>query len=268
MTAAGRVSWISFTPVKGLRLTQLDEAELSEAGMPGDRRFHLVDERGKLTNSKRIGTLQQVRADWDEDSALLTLHFPDGSTVADHVAGGGEPLTTSFYGRPVDGQVVRGPFAAALSEFTGTPLRLVQPNDAGVGIDRGREGAVTLLSEGSLNRLADVAAVDGIDPRRFRMNLGVAGIGAHSEDDWLGRPVQVGDAILVPRGHVGRCAITQRHPETGTTDLHTLKALGTYRHEIGTTEDLAFGVYGEVRRPGRVRLGDPVAVLEGALTEA
>ena len=63
----------------------------------------------------------------------------------------------------------------------------------------------------------------------------------------------------MPRGHVGRCLITTRHPETGVIDVDTLKALATYRRHLGTTEELAFGVYGEVIEPGRVQLGDPVA---------
>jgi uncharacterized protein YcbX len=52
--------------------------------------------------------------------------------------------------------------------------------------------------------------------------------------------------------------ITNRHPENGEIDLETLKVLGTYRREVGTTEPVAFGIYGEVLRPGRVRVGDAV----------
>jgi uncharacterized protein YcbX len=257
--AIGHVSWISYTPVKGLRLVQLDEAEVTDVGLPGDRRFHLIDERGHLTNSKRIGALQQVSASWDEDAGRLALHFPDGSVVEDGITLG-EANTTNFYGRPVQGALVEGPFSDALSEFAGTPLRLVQPGKPGGGVDRGRKGAVTILSEGSLERLAGAAEVDTVDGRRFRMNLGVAGIEPHAEDDWIGSDVQIGEAVIRPRGNVGRCAITKRHPETGETDLDTLNALATYRRHLDTTEELAFGVYGEVLRPGLVRLGDPVSL--------
>src|SRR5690349_20828660 len=145
----GRVSWIAFTPIKGLRLRQVAEAELTGHGIAGDRRFHLIDERGHLTNSKRVGCLQQVSASWDEAAGRLALHFPDGSTVEDEISLRA-PVTTNFYGRPVDGSFVDGPFAEALSALAGASLRLVQPNESGAGVDRGGEGAVTILSEGSL----------------------------------------------------------------------------------------------------------------------
>jgi uncharacterized protein len=60
------------------------------------------------------------------------------------------------------------------------------------------------------------------------------------------------------RGHVGRCLITQRHPESGATDIPMLDLLRSYRGDLDTTEPLAFGVYGEVLEPGRVALGDPI----------
>jgi uncharacterized protein YcbX len=237
-----------------------DQIDLTERGAPGDRRFHLINERGHLTNAKRVGSLQQVEADWDEDAARLTLRFPDGSTVSEEVRTDGE-VTTSFYGRPVDGRFVTGPFSAALSEFTGTELRLVQPTEAGSGIDRGGEGAVTMLTEAALGSLAQQAGVSELDGRRFRMLFGISGADAHTEDEWIGRRVRVGDAVVIPRGHVGRCLITSRHPESGKIDVDTLKALARYRKDLDTTEQLAFGVFGEVAEPGHVRIGDPVEPL-------
>jgi uncharacterized protein YcbX len=252
-----RISWIAYTPVKGLRLQLVSEAALTRDGIAGDRSFHLIDERGHLTNSKRVGSLQQVTASWDEASGSLALHFPDGSTVADEVRRGA-PVTTNFYGRPVDGAFVEGPFSDALSDFAGTTLRLVRPDQAGAGVDRGSEGAVTILAQGSLERLAGAAGVDTVDGRRFRMNFGIDGIEPHAEDDWIGRDIRLGEAVVRPSGNVGRCAITQRDPESGVKDLDTLKALAGYRRHLDTTEELAFGVYGEVRTPGLVRVGDAV----------
>lgn len=259
--ADGQVAWISYAPVKGLRITELDAVDLTEEGIPGDRRFHLINERGHLVNAKRIGALLEVVATWDADRGRLALRFPDGSVVEDEVATDGESITTSFYGRPVDGELVAGPFSDALSDFTGESVRLVRPEASGAGVDRGDEGAVTLLSHGSLEALAGVSGVDRVDPRRFRMNFGVTGVPGHAEDDWLGRRVQLGGAIVVPEGHVGRCLITSREPETGKIDLDTLKALASYRGELDTTEKLAFGVFGTVATPGRVSVGDPVALL-------
>jgi uncharacterized protein YcbX len=74
--------------------------------------------------------------------------------------------------------------------------------------------------------------------------------------------VQVGDAVVRPRGNVGRCVITARDPHTGERTLDTLGAIADYRSDMPTTERLPFGVYGDVLEPARVRVGDPVRVLD------
>ena len=81
------------------------------------------------------------------------------------------------------------------------------------------------------------------------------------EDEWVGRRVRVGDAEIAINGHVGRCLITSRHPESGVIDLPTLDLIRGYRGDVPTTEPLPFGVYGEVSRPGAVRVGDGADIL-------
>ena len=71
--------------------------------------------------------------------------------------------------------------------------------------------------------------MDEVDERRFRMNFGIDGLGEHEEDGWLGRRVRLGEAVVVPQGNVGRCAVTTQNPDTGAPDLDTLKALAAYR---------------------------------------
>src|SRR5262249_44475678 len=113
----------------------------------------------------------------------------------------------------------------------------------------------------SLDALARAAQVSGpIDPRRFRMLFGVAGVPAHAEDEWIGRPVRIGEATVVPLGNIGRCAVTSLHPENAASDLDTLGALAVYRDKVDSTERLPFGVYGRVDSPGQVAVGDDVRV--------
>lgn len=254
---AGRVAWISVAPVKGLALAAREEVHVGAAGVEENRRFHLVDDAGRLMNGKSLGGLVAVQASWDPDAGGLELRFPDGRVVAGQVELG-EPVETIFYGRPVAGREVVGPWAEVLSASLGRALRLVRPDAAGAGVDRGR-GAVSLVSVGALGELAAAAGVEGpVDGRRFRMLFGVDGVRPHAEDGWLGREVQVGEAVVRPLGNVGRCAVTTQNPDTGQPDLDTLRAIGRYRGELETTERLPFGVYGEVVSPGRVRLGDAV----------
>ena len=92
------------------------------------------------------------------------------------------------------------------------------------------------------------------------MLIEVGGVDPHEEDGWVGRTLEVGETVLRGRGHVGRCVITNRHPETGEIDLQTLKILGRYRRDGDTTEPAALGIYGEVVRPGLIRVGDRVRI--------
>ena len=255
---SGRVAWISVSPVKGLALGQVEDCQLTEAGVVGDRLFFLVDETGRLVNSKGLGALQQIVPSYDDEQGLLELAFPDGTTVAEQVRTNGA-LDAQFWGAAVPVHVVEGPWSEAISDFAGRRLRLVKP--PGPAPDRMRGGAATLLGTGSLRAMARTLGVDEVDGRRFRMNFGVDGLGEHEEDEWLGRRVRLGEAVVVPQGNVGRCAVTTQNPETGEPDLDTLKTLAAYRRGVDATEPLPFGVHAAVAAAGQVRLGDPVEPL-------
>jgi uncharacterized protein YcbX len=92
------------------------------------------------------------------------------------------------------------------------------------------------------------------------MLIEVDGIEAHSEDEWVGRWVRIGEALVSFEGNVGRCLITSRDPDTGVVDLPTLDILREYRGDLDTTEPLPFGIYGSVVEPGAIRVGDSVTV--------
>ena len=260
--AAAAVHALQLTPVKGLRVVGRERVELTPHGVREDRRFYLVDERARMVNGKHLGMLNEVVAAYDDAARTLELRFPDGTAVAGTVELG-EELQTRFYSRPARARELRGDFAAALSAHAGRPLRIVEGIDRS-GIDRGRGGAMSLVSRASLGALARAAGAAAVDVRRFRMLVVIDGVEEpHEEDTWVGERLRVGGALVRVRGHVGRCNITHRHPETGIADLQTLDVLRSYRGGADTTEPLAFGIFGEVLRPGRVAVGDPVGVERG-----
>lgn len=256
--ASATVHALQTTPVKGLRVVTRDDVFLTPAGVIEDRRFYLVDELGRMVNGKQLGALNEIVAVYEHGARTLALAFPDGTTIAGDVDPG-EQVDTRFYSRPAPAHELRGGFSEALSEHVGRPVRLVEGVSRS-GIDRGRGGAVSLVSRASLGALARVAGAD-VDSRRFRMLVIVGGLDEpHEEDTWVGEELHVGAAVVRVRGHVGRCNITHRHPESGDADLQTLDLLRQYRAGLDTTEPLAFGVYGEVREPGRVAVGDAITL--------
>jgi MOSC domain-containing protein len=248
------VSGLAIAAVKGTRLRSVDRVELEPSGARGNRAFFVIDERGRMVSGKQTGALQSVIAEYSPEDRTLELMFPDGSTL-DGVVYEGDPVTVRFFSQIFESRLVPGLWSQALSDHAGQPLRLVHGPGA---VDRGANGAASLISQASLERLAEVASRDAVDARRFRMLIEIEGVGAHEEDGWVGREVGIGEAVVRVGGHVGRCLFTSRNPETGEVNLPTLDILRDYRGDVQSTEPLPFGVYGAVVRPGTIRVGDPV----------
>ncbi len=251
-----RVSRLSISPVKGFKVWHPDEVTVTEAGVPEDRRFYLVDEDGLRFGALRHGPLVRFSARYDAANDELVFRLPDGSELAGMVAVA-EPITTDFYGRSVAGHLVRGPWADAVSADVGRPVRLVRADRPGDGVDRGNGGGVTLLSEASVEELSRRSS-EPVDARRFRMLITVAGTEPHEEDTWIGGDLEIGDARVRVNGNVGRCAITTQSPDTGLRDFDSLRSIKEYRGQNPRTREIDFGVYGQVVEPGRVRVGDAV----------
>jgi len=264
-----RITALQTTPVKGAMLHHPGAVEVGPNGVETNRRFFLVDQRGLMFNGKREGGLARVRCDYDPASGRLTVETPDGRAVEGVPSPVGEPVETSFYGRPVSGHEVDGPFSAALSEFAGRPVRMLASARPGDAVD---VHPVTIVSSGSIAALARHMAGDEIDRRRFRMLVEVDGCEAHAEDGWIGSEVTLGDAVVRVEGPVPRCVVTTHNPDTGVRDADTLRAILRYRG-ARAPDDLdtpvahlpdggkaVFGVYASVVRPGAVRVGDEAAV--------
>src|SRR5256885_5775956 len=167
---------------------------LERTGVPENRRFHIVDADGRRYNQLRNGELVQIKQEYDDAEGRLALHFPDGTTAEGRILLGAS-ITTDFYGRPVDGHVVDGPWSEALSRWAGRPLRLVQ-SPPGAAVDRGR-GHVSLVSTASLEELGRQGRHDGaVDGRRFRMLFEIDGVDAHAEDGWIEQHLRVGEALV------------------------------------------------------------------------
>jgi uncharacterized protein YcbX len=58
-----------------------------------------------------------------------------------------------------------------------------------------------------------------------------------------------------------RCAITTQDPDTGMSDLDTLRTIIGYRG-LREGKHADFGVLADVVSPGRIRVGDAVTLLD------
>jgi len=246
---------LSVTPVKALRLSHPVEAELTAGGIPEDRRFYLIDEADALFDASDHAALLRVVPEYDPAAERLRLTFPDGSVVGDAADRLQDTITTDFFGRSVQGRLVDGDFADALSRYADQPLRLARVTRDGDGQD---VHPLTLVSSESVRDLGRRGDRTDLDPRRFRMTLEIEGCEPYEEDSWDAELVRVGEATIRVRGQVPRCVVTTLGPETGDKDFGTLTQIARYRPRIGGRGGLPFGMYADVVQAGRVRVGDPV----------
>ena len=252
-----RVARFSIAPVRSLGLQHPDEIDLTELGVVEDRRFYLIDDDGRLVDRLIAGELVQVATTTDPGATRLRMVFPDGTVIDDDVALG-DPVETPIHGRTGVGHLVFGPWADALQPFAGRRIRIVRCDRPG-GTRSGNPAS--LVSDGSLRALARQAGVDAVDARRFRMLIELEDAEAHEEDGWIGKHVALGDAVLAVTKADARCAITTQDPDSGIRDLDTLRTIIAYRG-LRDAKHADFGVLADVAKPGTVRLGDEVMVLD------
>ena len=245
---------IHVSAVKSLRLTPVPDARLERHGIPGDRRFALLDpRRGRVATQREIGALARIQSRYDVESGELALVLPDGSEVV-ATANGGTPASVKLWDRVVEGRALDGPWADAISNVAGRPLQVLEVTD---GMRAQDTYPVSLLSQASADEVGRRGGIDGgFDARRFRPTLLLDGLAAHEEDEWVGHRVRAGEAVLSVVKLDPRCALTTRNPETGERDADTLRWLASYRR--ADDGDVYCGLYADVLEPGTVRIGDTV----------
>ena len=245
------VSQLAIAPVKGMRLQRASEVQLGQHGITGDREFLVIGQDGKLLLTGQTPALLQIEPAWDPVRNFLTLGFPDGAVVQDTPEPGAPATTRMYDGREIPGWIIPGPLGAALSGYLGRPVHLFKRAPEHLGSD---DEPVTLMSEASLQALASQFNGTAPDPRRFRMTITISGTEAWAEHAWRGQDVTIGEALLRVIAPVPRCVVTTRNPESGTTDARVLHALARLRGK----DDITFGVWCEILRPGGIHIGDPI----------
>jgi uncharacterized protein YcbX len=201
-------------PVKSLHGEQLDEAVTSTDGIAGDRVVHVRGARGMLTGRTRHRLLILASQTGIDGEPLVEGHRWDSAEAAAYIA------------------------AAA-----GADARLIR-DDA-----RERFDVLPLLvaTDSEIARL-------GVDGRRLRPNLVIAGASPRAERDWPGKALRIGDAVIGVHSLRPRCIVTTIDPTSGAQDLNVLRRI---RREFDGS--LALNCW--VIAGGVVRTGDPAEVI-------
>src|SRR5262249_45202590 len=212
---AMRVAELWRYPVKSLAGEALDTVDILPDGIPGDRVVQVYDARGRIVTSRTTP--------W-----LLGLKATLGPT--------GEPL--------VDGAPWTAPdVAKRIEAIAGVGARLVRHE----GPERFDVLPLLVATDGAIDAL-------GLDRRRFRPNILIAGVDGLAEREGSARHARIGGAIVAFKKLRGRCVMTTYDPDTLEQDPSVLRRIV---EQLGG--HLALDSY--VVRAGRVSVGDPVELL-------
>jgi uncharacterized protein len=268
----GSVAALWRYPVKSMLGEDLNDAEVTERGLLGDRRFAVVDAAtGKVAgakNPRKWGNFLDFRAAYVEppraglELPVVRLTLPDGTAVTSGQAGLPQILSRVL-GRPVAFAAARpeGKSGGTAEEYwpdvEGLDLRdTVTDFDlpAGTFFDC---ALVHLVTTATIDRLRALYPQGRFEARRFRPNI-VVSTGPEeygfAEDDWIGHTVAIGDRVLLHiTGACARCVMTTLPQGDLPTDIGILRTAAQHNQ-------VNVGVYANVIVGGAIRRGDPVTI--------
>ena len=290
---AGTVVGLWRFPVKSMGGEPVQQAELSERGLLGDRGYALVDvATGKVVSAKSARLFPNVltcqarfveppRAGLDLPAVRIAL--PDGTAVTSD-AGNRDRVLSAYFRREVtlarmapanftidqyhpdiEGADPAGHRDTVVEAKVGSAFfaeaGVASPVPVGAFFDL---YPLSVLTTSTLGQLRVSRPQSRIDERRFRMNV-VVGTKAPGflENGWVGKDVAIGATARV---HVAmsdpRCVMTTLAQDDLPSDPEILRALVQYNKlQIGDTGQFpCAGVYAVVAAGGTLRIGDAVVV--------
>ena len=262
-----RLSALHVYPLKSAGGIAVPTVRVDESGLEHDRRWMVVDERGRFVTQRSHPRMALLRTALGE--AALTVTAPGSEPLALSLEEPqGDVELIAVWDKPRDAVSCGADAAAWMSDYLETPCRVVRSvSPAGVP-PLGPRGTVRagfadgfpalLVSAGSLEDLNRRLA-EPLPMNRFRPNLVVDGVAPYAEDGW--RSVRVGGVRVVSRKPCYRCAITTTDQETGERGVEPLRTLAGYRR--APDGEVAFGVNVGFEAPAVLRVGDRVEVEPG-----
>ena len=263
-----QVAEIRIYPIKSCAGISLASATLESRGFAGDRRYMLVDARGRFLTQREHPQMARVRVSaaaqgWAVDTeGQPTLELPRSLA-------GGEQQRVSVWRDDLELTEATSSVNRWFSTALGMSCRLVNMTEhhrRPIRPGRGRESDEVSLADGAPVLLTATASLEELNSRlpnpvgmvNFRPNLVAATTAAFEEDEW--RRIRVGAAEFDVAWACTRCALTTIDPETARKDPdgEPIRTLKTFRRG---PEGVMFGQNLIPRRLGTVSVGDPIDIL-------
>jgi uncharacterized protein YcbX len=267
------LSEINIYPVKSLRGLGVESATVDRRGFEFDRRWMLVDEKGRFVSQREIPKMARIAVSIADGELRFEI---DGKFVAGSFEPvGAEELDVMIWNDRCRANVYPDSINGWISEALGADCRLVKLKngfrravDADYAVREDDHVSFAdgfpylLIGEGSLADL-NSRLEPPVPMNRFRPNLVVAGAGAFDEDSW--KRIRIGESVFHVVKACSRCVITSIDQATGEKSIsEPLKALAKYRTIIRNgAQKIVFGQNLIADAVGQiVRVGDEVEIIE------
>jgi uncharacterized protein YcbX len=275
----GTVAALRRYPVKSMLGEDVDAGDVTFTGLAGDRQLAVVSRAtGKIASAKfprlwrDLLTLSAATADDPAADGAVRITLPEGKTVWSSDAGVDAVLSglldepVALTATPVPGAALdRAVPEAVLRDGVDAqvPAELMEIGGGGPPGTFVDFAPLHLLTTSTLDRIAELSPHGRADLERYRPNIVIrTGAAGFTENDWLERILRVGDdLVLRVIARTPRCAVPTLAHGALPRDPDALRVLA--RHNRVEPLDLldpepCAGVYAEVLRPGRIRIGEPV----------
>jgi hypothetical protein len=273
---------------------RLEQAELTERGLVGDRAYALIDvETGKVVSAKSVKLfpdLLSCRAAFVEPTRAghelppVRIALPDGTSVTSDSRDVDGALSAHFrrdvtlartapddftidqYHPDVENLDPAGHRDTVVEQKLGSAffaeVGLASPVPVGSFFDL---FPLSVLTTSTLDRLNELRPESRFDERRFRMNLIVRTKEAgFVENDWIGRGLAIGEAVRLNVALPDpRCVMTTLAQDELPKATDVLRTLARYNKvQVGTAGQFpCAGVYAVVEARGSLRTGDLVTLV-------
>ena len=241
MHPVGRVAEIWRYPVSSVGGERVRAADVSAAGVAGDRQYGMIDlATGRAaTPEKDPRWRKALHLEARSVSGKLpTIVFPNGHAYA-------------LDDRSLDGVLSEYfAFAVAVAAYD----REEGHFDFPLTRHRNLHFPLHLLTTASLEQLARVRQVEAIDSRRFRPTVLIEAKGeGFLENEWIGRRLRVGAIELTAKEKTKRCGMTFMAQPGLDDDPEILRSI--VRHN---KRDL--GIYCSIDSVGTLQVGDELFI--------
>ena len=261
-----QLSGITIYPVKSCAGINLDRVTLDRFGPVGDRRWLIVDERGRFITQRDQALMAVIRVEQLQGGIRLRL---EDSSIDSAIPGTDAPeLRVSIWGDSVRAVLADSGAGEWLSAQLGQPCRLVYMPETCQRLVDGlyaRDGETVSFADGFPLLLISQASLDDLNGRlenpvpmnRFRPNLVVSGCDRFAEDSW--HRIRIGDVEFDVAKPCSRCVIPSIDQATAKRDGQINRVLASYRRVNG---QVMFGQNLLYQRVGSLSVGDSVEVLD------